>query len=104
MKKVTSQILHTLVRLYQIILSPYLGGRCRFTPSCSEYALAVIKTHPPHQALFLIIKRLGKCHPLGPYGFDLPPSKQQKNQSSCQQKKNMIESKNESNCHQETQL
>jgi putative membrane protein insertion efficiency factor len=62
-----------LVRGYQIVLSPLLGGRCRFEPSCSRYALACIETHGAWRGGLLSLLRLCKCHPFHPGGFDPPP-------------------------------
>ncbi len=63
-----------LIRFYQVSLGPYLGGRCRFHPSCSVYATEAFQTHPPIRALCLTLRRVGRCHPLGGSGFDpVPP-------------------------------
>lgn len=62
-----------LVRLYQIVLSPFLGGRCRFEPSCSRYAMACLEMHGAARGSLLSVIRVCKCHPLHPGGFDPPP-------------------------------
>ncbi|HZW06344.1 MAG TPA: membrane protein insertion efficiency factor YidD [Phycisphaerales bacterium] len=62
-----------LIRVYQVTLGPYLGGRCRFYPSCSNYAAEAFCTHPPHKAAWLTTRRLCRCHPLGGSGVDLVP-------------------------------
>lgn len=63
------------VRLYQVTLGPLMGGHCRFHPTCSAYALEALGAHPVHRALLLVLKRIGKCHPLGGGGFDpVPPT------------------------------
>lgn len=72
-----------LIRLYQVTLGPFLGGRCRFHPSCSAYALDAYRLHGPLRGTWLTIRRLSRCHPLGGHGFDpvplprdgLPPSR-----------------------------
>lgn len=62
------------VRAYQLALSPFTGGACRFTPSCSEYAIAAISEHGLVKGLGLSLRRVSRCHPFGPAGFDpVPP-------------------------------
>ncbi len=62
------------VRAYQLALSPFAGGACRFTPSCSEYAIAAISEHGLVKGLSLSLRRVSRCHPFGPAGFDpVPP-------------------------------
>lgn len=62
-----------LVRAYQLALSPFAGGACRFTPSCSEYAIQAIQEHGALRGLGLALRRVGRCHPLGSSGFDPVP-------------------------------
>lgn len=59
-----------VVLFYQVLLSPFLGGNCRFYPSCSIYARDALKTKSIDVALVLIFRRLFKCQPFGPYGDD----------------------------------
>ena len=59
-----------LVRLYQACLSPFLGNACRFTPTCSEYAAEALRVHGAARGAFLAIRRLLRCHPFGPFGYD----------------------------------
>ena len=68
-----ARLLIGLVRLYQVVLSPFLGGRCRFEPSCSRYALACLSMHGAGRGSLLSVIRVCKCHPLHPGGFDPPP-------------------------------
>jgi uncharacterized protein len=68
-----ARILIAFVRAYQILLRPFLGGRCRFEPSCSRYALACLETHGAARGGLLSLKRLCKCHPFHPGGHDPPP-------------------------------
>jgi putative membrane protein insertion efficiency factor len=63
-----------LVRGYQLLLSPFFGGRCRFEPSCSRYAVACLENHGALRGGLLSIVRLCKCHPFHPGGFDPPPA------------------------------
>jgi len=62
-----------LIRLYQIVLSPFIGNVCRFEPSCSRYAIAVIERFGVLRGSFLAAKRIGRCHPFHPGGYDPPP-------------------------------
>jgi len=62
------------VRAYQLVLSPFAGGACRFDPSCSDYAAAAIQEHGLNKGIVLALRRVGRCHPFGPAGFDpVPP-------------------------------
>ena len=67
-------VLIALIRVYQMALSPLLGaGKCRFYPSCSEYAVQVIQREGPWRGSIRALGRLGRCHPLsGRGGLDLP--------------------------------
>jgi putative membrane protein insertion efficiency factor len=58
------------VYIYKYTLTSVFGGRCRFYPTCSSYALDALKTKSAALAILLIIKRLSKCHPLHSGGFD----------------------------------
>jgi len=63
-----------LIRLYQCFLSPLLGPRCRFHPSCSQYAFEAIERHGILRGGGLAARRLARCHPLNPGGYDpVPP-------------------------------
>ncbi len=62
-----------LIRLYQLTLSPMIGGHCRFQPTCSHYALMAYRTHNPAYATLLTTRRLLRCHPFGGSGYDPPP-------------------------------
>jgi putative membrane protein insertion efficiency factor len=65
------------IRAYQAVLSPLMGGHCRFVPTCSEYALEAYRIHGPLRATWLTLRRLGRCHPLGGRGFDPVPPRSQ---------------------------
>lgn len=66
-------ILLLFVGAYRTIGTNFFGGACRFEPSCSEYAVNALNEHSPFDATKLIIKRLLKCHPWGPWGYDPVP-------------------------------
>lgn len=64
-----------LVRIYQFVLGPWLGGRCRFYPSCSCYAIDALRQHGFLRGSWLALCRLFRCHPFHPGGVDLVPEK-----------------------------
>lgn len=66
--------------MYRAVGGVHLGGACRFEPSCSEYAVDALSHHEVSFALKLIFRRLMKCHPWGPWGFDPVPHFGSKNQ------------------------
>mgnify|MGYP000308402295 FL=1 len=68
-----SRFLQFLIRAYQVTISPYLGDHCRFTPSCSAYAMEAIQKHGALQGGWLAIKRIGRCHPFCDGGYDPVP-------------------------------
>ena len=67
------QILIALIRGYQITLSPFFGQQCRFTPSCSSYAIESLQTHGAVKGLWLTVKRLSRCQPWCVGGHDPVP-------------------------------
>jgi putative membrane protein insertion efficiency factor len=62
------------IRAYRFFLSPWLGQSCRFTPTCSSYAIEAIETKGSIKGLWLALKRLGRCHPWCQGGYDPVPS------------------------------
>lgn len=68
------QLLIFPIRLYKSCISPLLPPSCRFYPSCSTYAIQAIETHGPLKGLWLAARRILRCHPGSPGGFDpVPP-------------------------------
>ncbi|NBR29454.1 MAG: membrane protein insertion efficiency factor YidD [Betaproteobacteria bacterium] len=68
------RLLLIAIRLYQLCLSPFVGGQCRFYPSCSAYASEAIDTHGALRGSWLALRRLLRCHPWHPGGVDpVPP-------------------------------
>lgn len=61
------------MRAYQAVLSPFLGGACRFYPSCSQYALVAIENHGAGRGAWLSLRRLLRCQPFSAGGFDPVP-------------------------------
>jgi uncharacterized protein len=62
-----------LIKLYQLVVSPWLGPKCRFTPTCSQYGIEAFKKHGPIKGFWLTLKRVGRCHPWGGHGYDPVP-------------------------------
>lgn len=62
-----------LVRVYRFLLSPWWGGHCRYTPSCSEYAVEALERHGAWKGAWLALRRVGRCHPWHHGGFDPVP-------------------------------
>ena len=69
-----------MIRQYQNWLSPLIGPRCRFHPTCSQYGIEAIKLHGMLIGGWLTIKRILKCHPLHSGGFDYVPEKKSNKQ------------------------
>lgn len=59
-----------LVRFYQLCISPLTPAACRFTPTCSQYALEALRKHGLIKGLWLTVRRLARCHPWGGSGYD----------------------------------
>ncbi|WP_124948413.1 membrane protein insertion efficiency factor YidD [Sulfuriferula thiophila] len=68
-----SQLLILIVKIYQYTISPMLGPRCRFTPTCSQFAVEAIAKHGSFKGGWLAIKRVSRCHPRNPGGYDPVP-------------------------------
>ena len=62
-----------LVKFYRFAISPWLGGNCRFQPTCSEYAIEALKTHGVLRGGWLAARRISRCHPWGGSGYDPVP-------------------------------
>ena len=63
-----------LVRLYRLVLSPWLGSNCRYQPTCSSYAIEALQVHGIMRGTWLAAKRIGRCHPWGGSGYDPVPA------------------------------
>ena len=62
-----------LIKFYQYVISPAIGPKCRYTPTCSHYALEAINKYGVLKGMWLAIKRIGRCHPWGGHGHDPVP-------------------------------
>jgi putative membrane protein insertion efficiency factor len=70
--RVIAVALIMMIRLYQVTLSPLLGPACRFEPTCSRYMVESLKKHGVFKGLSRGFRRLSKCHPWNPGGYDPP--------------------------------
>lgn len=61
------------IRFYQRYISPLTPPSCRFTPTCSQYAVEALQKHGPVKGLYLAVKRILRCHPWGGHGYDPVP-------------------------------
>ncbi|NQY99155.1 MAG: membrane protein insertion efficiency factor YidD [Bdellovibrionales bacterium] len=81
-----NKVIIALTYIYKYTFSVFLGGNCRFYPSCSNYCIEAYNTHGFIKATLLTLNRLKKCHPLGEGGYDPVPSSGKTSRSCCKQK------------------
>jgi putative membrane protein insertion efficiency factor len=62
-----------LIRIYQWVISPIIGPKCRYQPTCSHYAVEALKKHGPFKGFWLALRRIASCHPWGGSGWDPVP-------------------------------
>jgi len=74
MNALLARLLILLVHIYRATLGPFLGGSCRFTPSCSTYALEALERHGARRGAWLSLRRVLRCHPFRAAGYDPVPS------------------------------
>ena len=72
LSRAAAGIIILVVRLYQATLSRFLGGQCRFQPTCSEYMIGSVRAHGPWRGGWRGMKRIARCHPWGGSGYDPP--------------------------------
>jgi putative membrane protein insertion efficiency factor len=73
LSKITIAPFVALIRLYKALVSPWLGSRCRFSPTCAEYSIDCFKAHGVFKGIILSIKRIVRCNPFGGDGLDPVP-------------------------------
>lgn len=73
MRKVFTYLFLGIIRVYQKVISPFLGANCRYTPTCSEYGTEAIKKYGPFKGGRMALKRIASCHPWGKSGYDPVP-------------------------------
>lgn len=73
LKRVLSFVLLLPIYFYRLCISPLTPPSCRFTPTCSAYAIEAIKKHGPFKGLYLTVRRILRCHPWGGSGYDPVP-------------------------------
>jgi len=81
--KLASQAMRGLIRGYQLLISPYLPGSCRYQPTCSQYAIEAISRHGVLKGGWLAARRIGRCHPWGGWGYDPVPGSDQDHDKSA---------------------
>lgn len=70
---VPRQLLVLVVRMYQVSLGPLLPAACRYTPSCSAYAIEALQRYGALKGGWMAVRRIGRCHPFRPGGYDPVP-------------------------------
>ena len=73
MNKASSFVFCAMILIYQKVISPLFQPSCRYSPTCSQYALDAIKKHGPWKGGKLAVKRIIRCHPFGGHGYDPVP-------------------------------
>jgi hypothetical protein len=68
-----SKILILFIKFYQYAISPMLASHCRFTPTCSQYAVEALQKHGALKGFWLSVRRISRCHPRNPGGYDPIP-------------------------------
>lgn len=68
-----AKILLLLIRFYRVGISPLIPPRCRYTPTCSQYAVEAIQKYGAIKGLYLAVKRIARCHPWSGCGYDPLP-------------------------------
>ena len=72
-KQILSFPFISLIKVYQLVISPWMGPSCRYTPTCSQYGIEALKKYGPVKGLWLTTKRIARCNPWGGHGHDPVP-------------------------------
>ena len=83
LRVILSYFLKALITVYKYVVSPLLGPKCRYLPTCSSYALEAIEVHGPLKGSWLGAKRILRCHPWGDSGYDPVPQKNENGSGNC---------------------
>lgn len=83
MLKPLTWIMIGLVKVYQYVISPLMPANCRYQPTCSAYAVEALTSHGPLKGGWLTLRRLGRCHPFGGFGYDPVPTRNKTTHPSC---------------------
>jgi putative membrane protein insertion efficiency factor len=81
--KALNFLFRLLIKGYQLLISPFLSGSCRFEPTCSSYALGALDQHGPFRGGWLALKRILRCNPFGDFGYDPIPETNRLSGNSC---------------------
>ena len=73
LRKIVSAVMLGMIRFYQLCISPHTPPACRYTPTCSQYAIEAIRKYGPLKGGWLTFRRLMRCHPFGGSGYDPVP-------------------------------
>jgi hypothetical protein len=75
-RRLATAPLVVLIKVYKYVISPVIGPRCRFLPTCSDYALEALARHGAVRGGWLALRRIARCHPWGDSGYDpVPPAR-----------------------------
>ncbi|MCL4137689.1 UNVERIFIED_CONTAM: hypothetical protein GTU68_051546 [Idotea baltica] len=88
------RILKKIISVYHLVISPWFGNRCRFVPTCSDYAKQALEEHDVVTATMMTAKRICRCHPWGGHGFD--PVSPQKSPKISYPQNNTLENNSKS--------
>lgn len=80
---ILSYVLKALITVYKYVISPILGPKCRYLPTCSSYMMEAIEIHGAIKGFYLGVKRILRCHPWGDSGYDPVPPKMDQGNCNC---------------------